>query len=162
MWRGCRRAQKGGEWSVIEHHVLFLCRGINFLIIKAKDVTSGGRQLCIPIAQERQWKALSNDKSAFSSSVCAKTSFKSVICFTVSHLLNIWWIWIRLPSSGSVCWKETNVSDCLEIFKVSSFRPPDHLSQLLLSHFHSNPGGKKIILYGFSLWAEDTFLVLVS
>lgn len=66
-----------------------------------------------------------------------KDSQKSVICLTVTHPSNIWQIWIRWPSPGSICWKQTQVSDCLELFKDSSCSQQDHLHLVLIFVFFS-------------------------
>lgn len=50
----------------------------------------------------------------------------------MTHPFNIWRIWIRWPSPGSICWKQNEVSDCLELFKDSSCSQQDHLHLVLI------------------------------
>lgn len=77
-----------------------------------------------------------------------KDSQKSVICLTVTHPSNIWRIWIRWPSPGSIYWKQTKVPDCLELFKDSSCSQQDHLHLVLIFvafSFSSQVQSKSII-----------------
>lgn len=67
----------------------------------------------------------------------------------MTHPFNIWRIWIRWPSPGSLCWKQTEVSDCLELFKDSSCSQQAdlHLVLIFVAFFFSyQPQSKGIIL----------------